>query len=424
MKLKKIVSAVVAVCMAAALTACGGVNIEKIGLPEKMDMVAGETVKLDVTFEAGEAKEEDVQKATEGLELTWVSSDEKVATVDAEGNVTAVEAGEADVTLTAKSEKTELSATCHITVTAPEKEIEPTKVAMDSDGMDALQAMKDSGVVVPENVDPETLTWASSDEAVATVDENGHITPVGTGECVITVTGAFLADDTAAASNMSYKGTANIVFLSATPKNEVATTQETEGNMWSAELRIVVCETLDEDGQEVDKTEGTDKTDKDTTNDKNTTTGDKNTTTGDKNTGSNNGSTSTGGGTTNGGNNGGSTSTGGGNTSGGNNNAGTGNNPNEGGAAGGDGNQVVPGDGSWAENGGDAEFDDGAVPPPPVSTPAPQAPADNAGTGNNPNEGGAAGGDGNQVVPGDGSWAVDGGDAEFDDGAVPPPPVI
>lgn len=360
MKLKKIVSVVVAVCMAAALTACGSVNIEKIGLPEKMDMVAGETVKLDVTFEAGEAKEEDVQKATEGLELTWVSSDEKVATVDAEGNVTAVEAGEADVTLTAKSEKTELSATCHITVTAPEKEIEPTKVAMDSDGMDALQAMKDSGVVVPENVDPETLTWASSDEAVATVDENGHITPVGTGECVITVTGAFLADDTAAASNMSYKGTANIVFLSATPKNEVVTTQETEGNMWSAELRIVVCETLEEDGQEVDKT------DKDTTNDKNTTTGDKNTTTGDKNTGSNNGSTSTGGGTTNGGNNGGSTSTGGGNTSGGNNNAGTGNNPNEGGAAGGDGNQVVPGDGSWAENGGDATPGDQVIPPPPT----------------------------------------------------------
>ena len=420
MKLKKIVSAVVAVCMAAALTACGSVNIEKIGLPEKMDMVAGETVKLDVTFEAGEAKEEDVQKATEGLELTWVSSDEKVATVDAEGNVTAVEAGEADVTLTAKSEKTELSATCHITVTAPEKEIEPTKVAMDSDGMDALQAMKDSGVVVPENVDPETLTWASSDEAVATVDENGHITPVGTGECVITVTGAFLADDTAAASNMSYKGTANIVFLSATPKNEVVTTQETEGNMWSAELRIVVCETLDEDGQEVDKTEDADKTDKDTTNDKNTTTGDKNTTTGDKNTGSNNGSTSTGGGTTNGGNNGGSTSTGGGNTSGGNNNAGTGNNPNEGGAAGGDGNQVVPGDGSWAENGGDATPDDEVIPPPPAS----QAPANNAGTGNNPNEGGAAGGDGNQVVPGDGSWAENGGDATPDDEVIPPPPTF
>ena len=403
MKLKKIVSVVVAVCMAAALTACGSVNIEKIGLPEKMDMVAGETVKLDVTFEAGEAKEEDVQKATEGLELTWVSSDEKVATVDAEGNVTAVEAGEADVTLTAKSEKTELSATCHITVTAPEKEIEPTKVAMDSDGMDALQAMKDSGVVVPENVDPETLTWASSDEAVATVDENGHITPVGTGECVITVTGAFLADDTAAASNMSYKGTANIVFLSATPKNEVVTTQETEGNMWSAELRIVVCEMLDEDSQEVDKTEEADKT-----SDK---TGDKTSNT--KPSGNN-----------------GSTSTGNGSVSGGNNNTGntgnTGNNDNtqtpappapEGGGIGGDLNQVIPGGGTTDGNGGDATPDDEVIPPPPVETPA-QTPAPPA------QEGGGIGGDLNQVIPGGGTTDGNGGDATPDDEVIPPPPVF
>ena len=403
MKLKKIVSAVVAVCMAAALTACGSVNIEKIGLPEKMDMVAGETVKLDVTFEAGEAKEEDVQKATEDLELTWVSSDEKVATVDAEGNVTAVEAGEADVTLTAKSEKTELSATCHITVTAPEEEIEPTKVAMDSDGMDALQAMKDSGVVVPENVDPETLTWASSDEAVATVDENGHITPVGTGECVITVTGAFLADDTAAASNMSHKGTANIVFLSATPKNEVVTTQETEGNMWSAELRIVVCEMLDEDGQEVDKTEDADKADEaDKTSDKN---GDKTSNT--KPSGNN-----------------GSTSTGNGSVSGGNNNTGNNNNTQtpappapEGGGIGGDLNQVIPGGGTTDGNGGNAEQEEPPIAPPPVETPA-QTPAPPA------QEGGGIGGDLNQVIPGGGTTDGNGGNAEQEEPPIAPPPVF
>ncbi len=411
---KKFLAVLASLAMALCLTACG-VQITGISLPESLELEVGASDVLTVEYAADNASADALEAAAEKLTLVWTSDNDEVATVAEDGTVNALAPGEAIVNVATKDGK--LSATCHITVTAPEEEIEPTKVAMDSDGMDALQAMKDSGVVVPENVDPETLTWASSDEAVATVDENGHITPVGTGECVITVTGAFLADDTAAASNMSYKGTANIVFLSATPKNEVATTQETEGNMWSAELRIVVCETLDEDGQEVDKTEDTDKTDKDTTNDKNTTTG-------DKNTGSNNGSTSTGGGTTNGGNNGGSTSTGGGNTSGGNNNAGTGNNPNEGGAAGGDMNGVVPGDGSWAVDGGDAEFDDGAVPPPPVSTPAPQAPADNAGTGNNPNEGGAAGGDMNGVVPGDGSWAVDGGDAEFDDGAVPPPPVI
>ena len=397
---KKFLAVLASLAMALCLTACG-VQITGISLPESLELEVGASDVLTVEYAADNASADALESAAEKLTLVWTSDNDEVATVAEDGTVNALAPGEAIVNVATKDGK--LSATCHITVTAPEKEIEPTKVAMDSDGMDALQAMKDSGVVVPENVDPETLTWASSDEAVATVDENGYITPVGTGECVITVTGAFLADDTAAASNMSYKGTANIVFLSATPKNEVVTTQETEGNMWSAELRIVVCETLDEDGQEVDKTEDADKTDKDTTNDKNTTTG-------DKNTGSNNGSTSTGGGTTNGGNNGGSTSTGGGNTSGGNNNAGTGNNPNEGGAAGGDMNGVVPGDGSWAVDGGDGEL---VERPAPESTPAPQAPADNTGTGNNPNEGGAAGGDMNGVVPGDGSWAVDGGDGEL-----------
>ena len=397
---KKFLAVLASLAMALCLTACG-VQITGISLPESLELEVGASDVLTVEYAADNASADALEAAAEKLTLVWTSDNDEVATVAEDGTVNALAPGEAIVNVATKDGK--LSATCHITVTAPEEEIEPTKVAMDSDGMDALQAMKDSGVVVPENVDPETLTWASSDEAVATVDENGHITPVGTGECVITVTGAFLADDTAAASNMSYKGTANIVFLSATPKNEVVTTQETEGNMWSAELRIVVCETLDEDGQEVDKTEDADKTDKDTTNDKNTTTG-------DKNTGSNNGSTSTGGGTTNGGNNGGSTSTGGGNTSGGNNNAGTGNNPNEGGAAGGDMNGVVPGDGSWAVDGGDGEL---VERPAPESTPAPQAPADNTGTGNNPNEGGAAGGDMNGVVPGDGSWAVDGGDGEL-----------
>ena len=397
---KKFLAVLASLAMALCLTACG-VQITGISLPESLELEVGASDVLTVEYAADNASADALEAAAEKLTLVWTSDNDEVATVAEDGTVNALAPGEAIVNVATKDGK--LSATCHITVTAPEEEIEPTKVAMDSDGMDALQAMKDSGVVVPENVDPETLTWASSDEAVATVDENGHITPVGTGECVITVTGAFLADDTAAASNMSYKGTANIVFLSATPKNEVVTTQETEGNMWSAELRIVVCEMLDEDGQEVDKTEDADKTDKDTTNDKNTTTG-------DKNTGSNNGSTSTGGGTTNGGNNGGSTSTGGGNTSGGNNNAGTGNNPNEGGAAGGDMNGVVPGDGSWAVDGGDGEL---VERPAPESTPAPQAPADNTGTGNNPNEGGAAGGDMNGVVPGDGSWAVDGGDGEL-----------
>ncbi|MDY5008585.1 hypothetical protein [Candidatus Allofournierella merdipullorum] len=97
-------------------------------------------------------------------------------------------------------------------------------------------------------------------------------------------------------------------------------------------------------------------------------------------------------------------------------NAGTGHNPNEGGAIGG-GNTTIPGDGSWAVDGGNAEFVE-------RPTPAPVAPEpdSNIGTGVNPNEGGAIGG-GNTTIPGDGSWAVDGGNAEYSPAPLPPEPV-
>lgn len=56
---------------------------------------------------------------TEDKTLTWKSSDEKVATVDKDGKVTAVKAGTATITVTASNGKT---AECKITVTAMEEE--------------------------------------------------------------------------------------------------------------------------------------------------------------------------------------------------------------------------------------------------------------------------------------------------------------
>lgn len=225
-----------------------------------------------------------------------------------------------------------------------------------------------------------TLTWASSDEAVATVDAEGKVTALAPGKCDVTVA--------------------------------------TEDGKLTAICRIVVLDPMASEDEDTDASksepgsEATDATDASSKTDSNM-----------------NSSTATDGKNVSGSsNNSGSSATGNENASGGNNtpaptpapapdptpapptggdNTGTGNNPNEGGAIGG-GNTTVPCDGSWAVDGGDAEFDDGAVPPPPVTN---QASDSNVGTGSNPNEGGAIGG-GNTTVPGDGSWAVDGGNAE------------
>ena len=364
--MKKILAIALAACMALTLVACGGLDVTKLTMPTELNLEAGQTSKLEITYD-GEATAEDVAKALEKAAIVWTTSDEAVATVGADGTVTAVAAGEADVTATSKDGKTTL--TCKVTVTEPvvpeTEEEEGTKLAMDSDGMDAVQAMKDEGIEFPENIDQETVVWSSSNPAVATVDANGHITPVGVGECVITVNASLLD---AAASNMSAGNSDGIVFLSAAPASSAMTLAD--ANTWSAELHIVVCEHLDEAVTEDDKT--SDSEAKDTEKDSEEKTDVKKpaaTSTPTTDSGNKNGSTATGGETVSG------------------------------------GNDKAP---------------DPTPAPAPDPTPAPPAGGDNTGTGNNPNEGGAIGG-GKTTVPGDGSWAVDGGNAETVERPAPAP---
>ncbi len=115
--------------------------------------------------------------------LTWKSSDEKVATVDKNGKVTAVANG--TVTITATSADGKHTATATITVKiAPEKlTLEAEKTTLTKIG-DSLQI---TAKVEPDNA-YKKLIWKSSDEKVAIVDADGKVTAVGTGTATITAT--------------------------------------------------------------------------------------------------------------------------------------------------------------------------------------------------------------------------------------------
>lgn len=410
--MKKILAIALAACMALTLVACGGLDVTKLTMPTELNLEAGQTSKLEITYD-GEATAEDIAKALEKAAVTWKSSDEAVATVGTDGTVTAVAAGEADVTATSQDGKTTL--TCKVTVTEPvvpeTEEEEGTKLAMDSDGMDAVQAMKDEGIEFPENIDQETVVWSSSNPAVATVDANGHITPVGVGECVITVNASLLD---AAASNMSAGNSGGIVFLSAAPAPSAMTLAD--ANTWSAELHIVVCEHLDEVTTDTDTDTETKDTEKDSE---------------EKTDVKKPAATSTP--TTDSGNKNGSTATGGETVSGGNDKTpdptpapapnptpapDTGNNDGNLVTGGGNINDIIPGapeknpDGTWEGDGGNAETierPDPAPAPDPVPDPVPPADNGNLVTG---------GGNINDIIQGapeqnpDGTWEGDGGNAE------------
>jgi uncharacterized protein YjdB len=197
MKRKTIILAVVAAAaMAIAMVGCG-VKITNIAVPDAVTVEKGETVVLPVAFgtddapavtpetaATGESAETDekVAKAAEKLTIEWTSSDESVATVDETGTVTAVAAGEADVTASVKD--ADIAASTHIkVVVTPTSVVAPESIDLVTNGENTKDL---DAKLVPADATDVKLAYESSDESVATVDETGKVTAVANGECTIT----------------------------------------------------------------------------------------------------------------------------------------------------------------------------------------------------------------------------------------------
>lgn len=199
MKRKTIILAVVAAAaMALSLVGCG-VKITNIAVPDAITVEKGEAVVLPVAFgtddtpavtpetaATGESAETDekLAKAASKLTVEWTSSDESVATVDATGMVVAVSAGEADIT--ASVTNSEMSAVCKVTVKVAAKDItvpDNLDVKLNDGNETTVEA-----TVSPADATDVKASYASTDEAVATVDKDGRVQVLQPGECDIITT--------------------------------------------------------------------------------------------------------------------------------------------------------------------------------------------------------------------------------------------
>ncbi len=199
MKRKTIILAVVAAAaMAITLVGCG-VKITNIAVPDAVTVEKGEAVVLPVAFgtddapavtpetaATGESAETDekLAKAASKLTVEWTSSDESVATVDATGMVVAVSAGEADIT--ASVTDSEMSAVCKVTVKVAAKDItvpDNLDVKLNDGNETTVEA-----TVSPADATDVKVSYASTDEAVATVDKDGKVQILQPGECDIATT--------------------------------------------------------------------------------------------------------------------------------------------------------------------------------------------------------------------------------------------
>lgn len=207
-----------AVAMAVSLVGCG-VDITSVGLPTDIVLEKGETQQLNIEYGTDDkAEQEKIAEAASKLNLTWSSSDEEVATVDETGLVTAVGAGEADITVSIADAN--ISSTTHIKVVILPTGVEaPETLSLELNG-EATKAL--GAKMTPEDATDVKLAYVSSDESVATVDESGNVTAVGVGECTITTT--IVADTTATAEDAGVDSEMLVV-----PENAKAETKVTVG---------------------------------------------------------------------------------------------------------------------------------------------------------------------------------------------------
>ena len=199
MKRKTIILAVVAAAaMAITLVGCG-VKITNIAVPESAMVEKGESITLPVVYgtddapavtpetaATGESAETDekLAKAASKLTVEWTSSDESVATVDATGMVVAVSAGKADITVSVTD--SEMSAVCKVTVKVAAKDItvpDNLDVKLNDGNETTVEA-----TVSPADATDVKVSYASTDEAVATVDKDGKVQILQPGECDIVTT--------------------------------------------------------------------------------------------------------------------------------------------------------------------------------------------------------------------------------------------
>ena len=125
-------------------------------------------------------------------DLSWTSSNNSVATVDANGKVTAVALGTANITASQNG----MSATCVITVAGISLNKTSTTIVKGRNEQLTASVYPTSTTIVKgrneqltASVYPSsTYTWTSSNPAVATVSDTGLVTAVAKGTATITVT--------------------------------------------------------------------------------------------------------------------------------------------------------------------------------------------------------------------------------------------
>ena len=147
-----------------------------------LDLNGTKTAKITATIEPANASNKN---------LSWTSSNPKVATVDTNGNVNAIGVGNATITVKTL-DGSNITKTCQVNVIRTPIKVTEVKLNVSNREIDLSRDNHTSiliATVVPSNADNQNLIWESSNPEIATVS-NGVVTGITEGEAAIVVKSA------------------------------------------------------------------------------------------------------------------------------------------------------------------------------------------------------------------------------------------
>lgn len=166
--------------MSAACKVTVKVTAKDITVPDNLDVKLndGNEASIEATVSPADAT---------NVEVKYASTDEAVAAVDKDGKVQILQPGECDIVTTLTQEdKKVVEKKTHIKAYY---EVEGITLDKTEGILTAGNTVALNATVLPKEIaDETTITWTSSDEKVATVDENGKVTAIAAGEATITAT--------------------------------------------------------------------------------------------------------------------------------------------------------------------------------------------------------------------------------------------
>ena len=156
-------------------------------LPETLTMSYLGAPKTEFTMSVGDDSIPLTASGGSGS-YTWSSSDENIATVDADGKVSAVSAGQATITVTDGSGK----GTCMVRVkggtSSGQTTTTPSSSAPKLSSTDFTTHVRDPDVQLKVSGTTSSVTWASKNTGIATVSGSGVVKAVSAGTTTITAT--------------------------------------------------------------------------------------------------------------------------------------------------------------------------------------------------------------------------------------------